>query len=47
MKYATPELTVVTSAITAIQSESNSGKIHPVGPDGLAWEGSGAYEDWE
>jgi len=50
MKYETPELTVLTPAINAIQSESTSSKMLGPGPDGVQSthnEGSGAYADWE
>jgi hypothetical protein len=50
MKYETPQMTTLTSAITAIQETSSKGPIglietfHPEGP----WpEVVGAYTDWE
>jgi hypothetical protein len=46
MKYETPDLTVLTSAINAIQS-SKTGQIPTDGAQGNKNEVGAAYEDWE
>ncbi len=47
MKYETPELTALPSAINAVQS-ATPGKPHQVSGDGSPNnESVGAYEDWE
>jgi hypothetical protein len=45
MKYETPELTALTTAINAIQSSSSKVPNHP--GDSFDDEGPGAYQDWE
>jgi len=48
MKYKTPELTALTTAINAIQSSMN--KLPPTSGDSgydVEYEGVGAYQDWE
>jgi hypothetical protein len=43
MKYETPKLVALTSAVQAIQAP----KEIPANPDGPLHEEVGAYEDWE
>jgi hypothetical protein len=48
MKYGTPELTALTTAINAIQGSTD--KMPPTIGDGahdVQYEGPGAYQDWE
>ncbi len=45
MKYETPELVALTSAIDAIQD--GCGKRCPGPTDGGRYEDPAAYEDWE
>jgi hypothetical protein len=46
MKYETPEVTVLTTAINAVQSASTP-KNSPVSQDGIFQEHTAAYQDWE
>jgi len=49
MKYETPELTVLTPAITAIQANSQGVKISGTGDSvhPTLNDSTGAYADWE
>ena len=48
MKYETPEMTVLTLAIKAIQSDGGLPKTHHGPPDLISiYETAGAYTDWE
>jgi hypothetical protein len=48
MKYETPEMTTLTTAINAIQSTTNGGtKSTPVQVDSNELEHIAAYADWE
>jgi len=44
MKYETPELTPLTSAINAVQTAA---KVEPIGNDSHDNEAAGVYADWE
>jgi hypothetical protein len=46
MKYETPELTALTTAINAIQGVQDK-KPPNIGDNPVDWEGPGAYQDWE
>jgi hypothetical protein len=47
MKYETPEMTVLTPAIKAIQGSLIIPKGPNSGPDSLMKESVAAYTDWE
>jgi hypothetical protein len=46
MKYQTPEVTVLTPAINAIQATPNKPLFYS-SDDGITNEGTGVYQDWE
>jgi len=46
MKYETPEVTVLTTAINAVQGTGNSKSATP-SQDGALYEDPAAYADWE
>jgi hypothetical protein len=46
MKYETPEVTVLTTAINAVQG-MGTGKGDPIANDGPLPEVPAAYADWE
>jgi hypothetical protein len=47
MKYETPEMTVLTPAIKAIQLDGGLPKFPITGPDSLHFETLPGYADWE
>jgi hypothetical protein len=47
MKYETPEMTVLTPAIKAIQGDLSGPKYPEVGFDSLVHESVATYTDWE
>jgi hypothetical protein len=46
MEYQTPEVTIVTPAINAIQDAAGKEGVNPVDSSGFK-DHIGAYEDWE
>jgi len=46
MKYETPELTALTTAINAVQSSGSKSILNP-NFDGVGNEVTAAYTDWE
>jgi hypothetical protein len=47
MRYITPEVTMLATALTAIESSSSGTKSHVSGLDSATFETISAYADWE